>query len=349
MELQAPSAPSAYKWLEDEKEIQGATAAGYTVPADKEIGKYTYKRYSKQQGCDWMVANAYTVEVMACGSITVEDPIGKKGAFTDPRDNKVYKTVKMPDGKVWFAENLNYQVGLTWNQPFNQAKEEEYISTTTGEKAIGSFWCPAVSGATLSADKNTCNVYGALYTWETAMSEDGKGEWTESDLTTEYASQVVASDPTANLKIAKGGGNRGICPEGWRIPTVLEWATIMDKIEGDGLGDNYTGQVPGGKYGIDVISKLAVKETYTGTDKGIGGWYTGTPTIASTGFDLQPAGSRSSVAGIFSGRGTNVTLLSQQWSKPRNVIVIDGSLQANTTRFLGTWRATAASVRCIQN
>jgi hypothetical protein len=35
---------------------------------------------------------------------------GKSGAaaFTDRRDGRVYKTVKMPDGKTWMAENLNY-------------------------------------------------------------------------------------------------------------------------------------------------------------------------------------------------------------------------------------------------
>jgi hypothetical protein len=29
--------------------------------------------------------------------------------FTDARDGKQYKSVKMPDGKTWFAENLRYK------------------------------------------------------------------------------------------------------------------------------------------------------------------------------------------------------------------------------------------------
>lgn len=32
------------------------------------------------------------------------------GSFTDSRDGKTYKTVKMPDGKTWMAENLNYKM-----------------------------------------------------------------------------------------------------------------------------------------------------------------------------------------------------------------------------------------------
>jgi hypothetical protein len=37
------------------------------------------------------------------------------GTFTDTRDGQTYKTVKMPDGKTWMAENLNYQTkGGSW-------------------------------------------------------------------------------------------------------------------------------------------------------------------------------------------------------------------------------------------
>ena len=178
-ELQAPSDPSAYQWLEDGQEIPGATAAGYTVPANKAVGKYTYIRRSKREGCDWASSNAYTVEVITCKTIGPDDPEGTKGFLQDPRDQKVYKTVKMADGKVWMAENLNYQVGMTFNQQSNQANGQPFTSTENGVPAIGSFWCPAVAGATVSADKNTCTVYGALYTWETAMSPDGKGTWDE--------------------------------------------------------------------------------------------------------------------------------------------------------------------------
>jgi len=35
--------------------------------------------------------------------------VAETGIFTDERDGQSYKTVKMPDGKVWMAENLNYE------------------------------------------------------------------------------------------------------------------------------------------------------------------------------------------------------------------------------------------------
>lgn len=57
------------------------------------------------------------------------------GSFKDPRDGKKYRTVKMPDGKTWMAENLNYKM------------EDSYCNP-----------------------KNNCgDGYGRLYTWKAAQ------------------------------------------------------------------------------------------------------------------------------------------------------------------------------------
>lgn len=50
----------------------------------------------------WSVAN----RTVTLSGYTSSSPIGSTGKFTDSRDGKVYKTVLMPDGKWWSAENL---------------------------------------------------------------------------------------------------------------------------------------------------------------------------------------------------------------------------------------------------
>jgi uncharacterized protein (TIGR02145 family) len=57
-------------------------------------------------------------------------PVEAGSMFVDPRDKRGYRTVRMPDGKVWMAENLDYE-------------------TPEGS------WCYN-------------NLYGRLYTWEAA-------------------------------------------------------------------------------------------------------------------------------------------------------------------------------------
>jgi len=57
--------------------------------------------------------------------------------FTDSRSGQKYRTVKMPDGKTWMAQNLNYQIGRSW--------------------------C-------YGDDNSNCEKYGRLYDWNTAKT-----------------------------------------------------------------------------------------------------------------------------------------------------------------------------------
>lgn len=62
-------------------------------------------------------------------------------SFTDSRDGKVYKTEKMPDGKIWMTENLNYETGNSWCYDNRDDNCDQYGRLYDWETAKGS--CPA--------------------------------------------------------------------------------------------------------------------------------------------------------------------------------------------------------------
>jgi uncharacterized protein (TIGR02145 family) len=342
--LQDPSDFSSYKWTENGKEISVYTAE-HTVLKDKELGKYTYVRHSKKEGCDWASSNAYTVEVLNCNT-EIGGATGNTGVFTDDRDNKVYKAVRMADGKVWMAENLNYQKDLAFIQDATQPDNGH---------VVGSFWCPAVSGATISADKNTCNTYGALYTWETAMSENGLGTWEESQA---LKNRYHDNNTTPADAIDDPQNHKGICPSGWHLPTDYEWANLLDKV--DTHCGSYTSQVGIGWYGSEGVAGVAEgigagvqmksASTYLGSDPGNGAWADNdTRGNDATGFGTAPAGNRNITGPQLSGRGIAVLY----WSSSVGSSTTAWSRQfyynyAQVLRYLDA-RSYGFSVRCVRN
>ena len=162
------------------------------------------------------------------------NPEIKYDTMIDPRDNHVYKIVKIaPEGKnysqVWMAENLNYA---------------DSVKTPSLK---GSNWC-------YNDDEKNCKVGGRYYTWAAAID-----------------SVALANDPKEPLNCGYGRtcalnhGIQGICPDGWHLPTIDEWGKLSVAlgnagVAGDSLkaltGWNYAGTADNNgtdKYGFTAL------------------------------------------------------------------------------------------------
>jgi len=196
--------------------------------------------------------------LLACSgssnSNTDDEPVAtkaKKSTFTDERDGKTYKYVKIGT-QTWMAENLNYAVPL--------ANEE---GSTVIDAEVGSV-C-------YDNKEDNCKKYGRLYYWVTAMG-----------LPADCKSQRY----NTNCYTPKGTQRQGICPAGWHLPDSLEWQTLLnyagikaDQVYGNKKGTKLMSESIGGtdKYGFDALlggyHVPPNKGLFTGIDN-VGWWWT---------------------------------------------------------------------------
>jgi len=97
-----------------------------------------------------------------------------KGSFTDTRDDKTYKTVKIGT-QTWMAENLNYETG---------------------------------NSVCYFADPANCQKYGRLYDWKTAKKACPSGWHLPSNAEWQTLVDFAGGDKVAGKKLkAKSGWN----------------------------------------------------------------------------------------------------------------------------------------------
>lgn len=154
------------------------------------------------------------------------------GTFTDSRDGKEYKTVKL-NKATWMAENLNY----------------------VPEKDSALHFC-------YENKAENCANYGRLYDWTTAMAIDRiyrDSSWSGGDV-----------------------GQRGICPNGWHLPSLREWENLINAVGGV---KEPSGGIANGDIYSDAGKKLKSKSGWNQKDNGTNG--NGTDDY---GFTALPAG-----------------------------------------------------------
>jgi len=100
------------------------------------------EEFERRYGYRIRVKNMERVEDTA--ERNVEDTVDcqiEKGSFIDERDGQEYRTVKMPDGKVWMARNLNYKIDNSWCYDNDESNGEKYGRLYTWDAAKAA--CPA--------------------------------------------------------------------------------------------------------------------------------------------------------------------------------------------------------------
>lgn len=145
------------------------------------------------------------------------NPDVKYDSMVDPRDNQVYKVVKIevPDSnysQVWMAENLNYA---------------DSVKTPSLK---GSNWC-------YNNDEKNCKVSGRYYSWAAAID-----------------SVALAKDSKVPLDCGYGkkcGLDRavqGICPDGWHLPSIYEWGLLSVALGNAGVAGDSLKALTGWDY-----------------------------------------------------------------------------------------------------
>ena len=123
------------------------------------------------------------------------------GILTDKRDGNEYRTTEIGD-QIWMAQNLRY----AYLQPTYQLDSSSFCHDHVA---------------------SNCKTYGRYYLWSAAMdsagifSKDGEGcgyKWKNCS-PKQYT--------------------RGVCPEGWHIPSAEEWNTLIEFVGGGKFGGRY--------------------------------------------------------------------------------------------------------------
>lgn len=237
----------------------------------------------------------------------------------DDRDGQTYRTVKIGD-QWWMAENLNYA----------------YLEPT--ETLDSSSFC-------YDNDPENCKQYGRLYLFSAAVdsaalfSSDAEGCGKGTECPFDHIVPKIYkgySDTASSLEPPI----RGVCPEGWHVPTVDEFVILFESVGGQ--EEEYW-------ENVDLKSTSGWRE--------IPGEDTANVTD-SFGFSAYPAGEwyqRSNLDyPIFSSLGIEAQFFTTSTRHPNvsgygSVHIVEIKHSGNRAGFNFYWKNSAQSVRCLKD
>lgn len=160
-------------------------------------------------------------------------------------DGNIYPLV-MLGSQCWMAENLRVT-------HYSDGTLIPLAETNLGDKR--DYSCRLYPGANV----DLVNTYGYLYTWCAALN----------------------GNPPSSVSPS---GVQGICPDGWHLPSDVEWKQLLDYV---GAQPQY--QCMGGKGKVNIAKALASQKEWEGSDIPCTVW-SDTTNNNTTGFNAMPAG-----------------------------------------------------------
>lgn len=177
------------------------------VTLDKTSGSDTKATITATVGANPQFENRELKFSLSCQS----ESGGNTATVTVPQDGglltyagETYRAVKMKDGKWWMAENLRYI-------PSGMTPSDDLNAVTNGiwYPIVVDVLTPETATMKFSKDPAVIKANGYLYNTETALGLK------TGDLTPETCKNYE--------------GVRGICPEGWHIPTRADIIALVGK------------------------------------------------------------------------------------------------------------------------
>jgi uncharacterized protein (TIGR02145 family) len=132
----------------------------------------------------YALKEAEKAKEIAEAKLALEQSLEQLPKFTDSRDNKVYRKVKI-GGKTWMAENLNY---ATNSSGCYEGEGCEVFSMCYDEKEV------------------YCALYGRLYTWSAAKTACPTGWHLPSDAEWTMLTDFVGGEGIAGKKLKSTSG-----------------------------------------------------------------------------------------------------------------------------------------------
>jgi uncharacterized protein (TIGR02145 family) len=234
--------------------------------------------------------------------------------FTDSRDSHQYKAIKIGT-QTWMAENLAYLPSVN--------------NISESSPTIGKYYVYYYVGTIVSEAKATKNytAYGVLYNWPAAMAGASSSSYAPS-------------------------GVKGICPDGWHLPSDAEWTTLSGYLTNKGFGYGGSG---------DGIAKALASRTGWGSS-----FRDGTPgndpgSNNSSCFSALPGGGNCKSSALYDANGNRAALYcvidagnnSLWWSSTANGTdyAWDRNMYDAGTRLQrsSSFRYFGESVRCVRD